>query len=164
DARLPRPTARDAADRGAEILTRTALVAASRDSGCWRATLRGMDGAPREVAARILVNAAGPWVLDVLRLAGLTTRATLRLVKGSHIVVPRLYPGDQAYLLQNGDRRVVFVIPFHREFSLIGTTELPFSGDPAAAQVTEQEVAYLCDAVARWFVVPPRPADVVCRY
>jgi glycerol-3-phosphate dehydrogenase len=164
DARLTVTTARDAAERGATILTRTALAAACRDGECWRATLRGQDGAPREVTARILVNAAGPWVLDVLHLAGLTTHAALRLVKGSHIVVPRLYPGDHAYLLQNDDRRIVFVIPFEREFSLIGTTELAFSGDPATARVTEQEVAYFCDAVARWFAAPPRAADVVWRY
>ncbi len=164
DARLTVVTARDAAERGAVILTRTALVAARRDDEGWRATLHGPDGAPREVAARILVNAAGPWVLDVLRLAGLRTRANLRLVKGSHIVVPRLYSGDHAYLLQNDDRRIVFVIPFEREFSLIGTTELPFSGDPVTAEVTEAEVAYLCDAVARWFVASPRAADIVWRY
>ncbi len=164
DARLTVTTARDAAERGATILTRIALVAARRDGECWHATLHGRDGAPREVNARILINAAGPWVLDVLHLAGLRTRATLRLVKGSHIVVPRLYPGDHAYLLQNDDRRIVFVIPFEREFSLIGTTELPFSGDPATARVTEQEVAYLCDAVARWFAMPPRAADVVWHY
>src|SRR5437588_309826 len=89
---------------------------------------------------------------------------TIRFVKGSHIVVPRLYPGDHAYLLQNDDRRIVFVIPFEREFSLIGTTELPFSGDPATAEVTGTEVAYLCDAVARWFARPPHPADVVWHY
>jgi glycerol-3-phosphate dehydrogenase len=164
DARLTVTTARDAAERGAAILTRTALAAACRDGECWRATLRRQDGAPREVTARILVNAAGPWVLDVLHLAGLTTHAALRLVKGSHIVVPRLYPGDHAYLLQNDDRRIIFVIPFEREFSLIGTTELAFSGDPATARVTEQEVAYFCDAVARWFAAPPRAADVVWRY
>src|SRR5207302_5437619 len=82
----------------------------------------------------------------------------------SHIVVPRLYPGDHAYLLQNDDRRVVFVIPFEHEFSLIGTTELPFTGNPAAAEVTGTEVAYLCDAVARWFARPPHPADVVWHY
>jgi glycerol-3-phosphate dehydrogenase len=164
DARLTVTTARDAAERGALILIRTALAAARRDGEAWRATLHGPDRAPREVTARILVNAAGPWVLDVQQLAGLRTHAALRLVKGSHIVVPRLYPGDHAYLLQNDDRRIVFVIPFEREFSLIGTTELPFSGDPATAQVTEAEVVYLCDAVARWFVAPSRAADVVWRY
>src|SRR5207248_5456086 len=96
--------------------------------------------------------------------AGLSSGVALRLVKGSHIVVPRLYPGDHAYLLQNDDRRIVFVIPFEREFSLIGTTELPFTGDPAAAVVTEEEVAYLCRAVARCFGNPPSPSDVVWRY
>jgi glycerol-3-phosphate dehydrogenase len=126
--------------------------------------LRSEDTSAREVAARVLVNAAGPWVLDVLRLAGLSTGAALRLVKGSHIVVPRLYPGDHAYLLQNDDRRIVFVIPFEREFSLIGTTELPFAGDPASVEVTEEEVSYLCHAVARWFDTPPTPSDVVWRY
>jgi glycerol-3-phosphate dehydrogenase len=164
DARLTIATARDAADHAATILTHTALVGARRDGEFWRATLRGPDGAPREVAARILVNAAGPWVLDVLHLIGLETAAALRLVKGSHIVVPRLYPGDHAYLLQNDDRRIVFVIPFEREFSLIGTTELPFSGDPATAEVTEAEIAYLCNAVASWFAAPPRPSDVVWQY
>jgi len=164
DARLTVVTARDAAERGATILTRTALVGARRDGEVWHAALRSEQGAPQEVVARILINAAGPWVLDVLHLAGLGTHAALRLVKGSHIVVPRLYPGDHAYLLQNDDRRIVFVLPFEREFSLIGTTELPFSGDPATAQVTEAEIAYLCDAVARWFAAPPRPADVVWQY
>jgi len=164
DARLTIVTARDAAFRRAEIATRTALVAARRDAGIWRAVLRDGNGASREVAARILVNAAGPWVLDVLGRAGLSTRARLRLVKGSHIVVPELYAGDHAYLLQNDDRRIVFVMPFERDYSLIGTTELPFAGDPAEAQITPEEVAYLCRAVARWFEAPPRPDDVVWSY
>jgi glycerol-3-phosphate dehydrogenase len=164
DARLTIVSARDAGARGAEIATRTALVEARREAGIWRARLRGADGAAREVAARILVNAAGPWVLEVLALAGLSTRARLRLVKGSHIVVPELYPGDHAYLLQNDDRRIVFVIPFERGYSLIGTTELPFSGDPALARISPDETLYLCRAVARWFKAPPRPADIVWSY
>ena len=164
DARLTILSARDAALRGAEIATRTALVAARREAGIWRARLRRGDGASREVAARILINAAGPWVCEVLTLAGLTTRARLRLVKGSHIVVPRLYAGDHAYLLQNDDRRIVFVMPFERDYSLIGTTELPFAGDPAEAQITPDEIFYLCRAVARWFKPPPRPEDVVWSY
>jgi len=151
DARLTIVSARDAAMRGAEIATRTALVAARREAGIWRAQLRGADGASREVAARILVNAAGPWVLEVLALAGLTTRAGLRLVKGSHIVVPKLYAGDHAYLLQNDDRRIVFVMPFEREHSLIGTTELPFAGDPGAAQITPEETLYLVPIHKRVF-------------
>lgn len=164
DARLVVVSARDAAARGAEIATRTALVAARREGGSWRARLRGADGATREVAARILINAAGPWAIEVLALAGLSTKARLRLVKGSHIVVPRLYEGDHAYLLQNDDRRIVFVIPFERRYSLIGTTELPFSGDPATAQISADETLYLCRAVARWFTAPPGPADVLWSY
>ncbi len=164
DARLTILTARDAAMRGAEIATRTALVAARREGGMWRARLRGTDGASREVAARILVNAAGPWVREVLALAGLTTRGRLRLVKGSHIVVAKLYPGDHAYLLQNDDRRIVFVMPFEHDYSLIGTTELPFAGDPAEPRITPDEIAYLCRAVARWFAAPLRPEDVVWSF
>jgi len=164
DARLTILTARDAASRGAEIATRTALVAARREAGIWRVQLRGADGASREAAARILVNAAGPWVREVLALAGLTTRARLRLVKGSHIVVAKLYPGDHAYLLQNDDRRIVFVMPFERDYSLIGTTELAFVGDPAQAKITPDEIAYLCRAVARWFAAPPLLTDVVWSY
>jgi glycerol-3-phosphate dehydrogenase len=164
DARLTILSARDAAARGAEIAARTALVSARREAGVWHAMLRGADGATREVAARVLVNAAGPWVSEVLALARLATRARLRLVKGSHIVVPKLYEGEHAYLLQNDDRRVVFVLPFERDYSLIGTTELPFAGDPAAAQITPDETRYLCRAVARWFRAPPAPAEIVWSY
>ena len=163
DARLVVANARDAARRGAEILPRTALIAARRDGALWRATLRDAGG-QREIAARVLVNAAGPWVKAVQASAGLSGRAGLRLVKGSHIVVPRLYLGDHAYLLQNDDRRVVFVIPFHGEFTLIGTTEAAFMGDPASVAVTEEEAAYLCRAVGNWFRDPPKPDDVVWDY
>jgi glycerol-3-phosphate dehydrogenase len=164
DARLTIATARDAAIRGAEILSHAELTMAHRDGAMWRAALRDAKGATREVAARILVNATGPWVLDVLARAGLAARATLRLVKGSHIVVPRLYEGQHAYLLQNDDRRVVFVIPFERDFSLIGTTEQPFGGDPAAAKITAEEADYLCRAVRRSFRAAPTTADVVWSY
>ena len=164
DARLTVLAARDAARHGAEIAPRTALVAAQREAGSWRLGLRGDDGTAREVAAHILVNAAGPWVSDVQRLAGLGGGAGLRLVKGSHIVVRRLYPGDHAYLLQNDDRRVVFVIPYERDFTLIGTTDIAVDGDPAAAAITQEEIDYLCRAVGRWLRDPPSPADVVWRY
>lgn len=164
DARLTIANARDAAIRGAEILPRTEFVSAQRDGEVWRAALRTEAGETREIAARILVNATGPWVLDVLARADLSARFTLRLVKGSHIVVPRLHQGGQAYLLQNDDRRIVFVIPFERQFSLIGTTELPFDGDPARAEISDAEIAYLCRAVGRWFCAPPTPADVVRSY
>jgi glycerol-3-phosphate dehydrogenase len=164
DARLTIATARDAAGRGAEILPRTELLSARRDGTLWHASLRAGTGGRREVSARILINAAGPWVLDVLARMGLSTRFALRLVKGSHIVVPRLYDGEHAYLLQNDDRRIVFVIPFEGDFSLIGTTEVPFAGDPAEAAISEAEIAYLCRAVGRWFRAPPSPSDAVWSY
>jgi glycerol-3-phosphate dehydrogenase len=163
DARLVVANARDAAQHGAEILTRTALQSGSRDGGIWRALLQSEDGVQREVAARILVNVAGPWVTEVLRRAGLTSRAGLRLDKGSHIVVPRLYPHDHAYLLQNDDKRVVFVIPYEHDYTLIGTTELAVD-NPDSPQVTPEEVSYLCRAVGRWFKRAPEPADIVWRY
>ncbi|HEX6441456.1 MAG TPA: glycerol-3-phosphate dehydrogenase [Stellaceae bacterium] len=164
DARLTIANARDAALRGAEILPHTELAWARREDALWRVGLRVEAGEMRQIAARILVNAAGPWVLDVLARAGLSARFRLRLVKGSHIVVPRLYEGEHAYLLQNDDRRVVFVIPFERDFSLVGTTELPFDGDPARAEITDEEIAYLCRAVGRWFGTPPSPADVLWSF
>jgi glycerol-3-phosphate dehydrogenase len=160
DARLTVAVARDAALHGAEIATRTALVAAKRGTGSWRLTLDG----GRQIEAGILVNAAGPWAAEVQRLAGLKGSAHLRLVKGSHIVVRRLYPGDHAYLLQNDDRRVIFVIPYERDFTLIGTTDVPFDGDPAAAAISDEETAYLLRAVGRWLRDPPREADIVWRY
>jgi glycerol-3-phosphate dehydrogenase len=118
----------------------------------------------REIEARILVNAAGPWAAKVQRLAGLKGSAHLRLVKGSHIVVRRLYTGDHAYLLQNDDRRVIFVIPYERDFTLIGTTDVPFDGDPGAAAIGDEETAYLLRAVGRWLRDPPREGDIVWRY
>jgi glycerol-3-phosphate dehydrogenase len=164
DARLTVANARDAARHGAEIVTRSEFVAARRDSGLWRMTLRDADnGGEREVAARILVNVAGPWVPEVLRRAGIVSRAQLRLDKGSHIVVPRLYAHDHAYLLQNDDRRVVFVIPFERDHTLIGTTEVAVAAPPAEPP-SEAEIAYLCRAVGHWFKEAPRPEDVVWRY
>src|SRR5258708_3800344 len=164
DARLTIINARDAALRGAEIRTRTALVAACRHGAEWRARMRDEAGEECEISARILVNAGGPWVMDLLNRTGVASRARIRLVKGSHIVVPRLYPGEHAYLLQNDDRRIVFVIPYEREFTLIGTTELPFSGDPVSAHISTEEVEYLCRAVGRWFRDAPEPRDVVWTY
>jgi glycerol-3-phosphate dehydrogenase len=163
DARLTVANARDAARHGAEILTRTELVAARRDGDLWRATLSGADGGDWEAAARILVNVAGPWVPEVLRRAELKSSARLRLDKGSHIVVPRLYAHNHAYLLQNDDRRVVFAIPYERDYTLIGTTEVAAAVPPAGAP-SDGEIAYLCRAVGRWFKQAPKPNDVVWCY
>jgi glycerol-3-phosphate dehydrogenase len=162
DARLTIANARDAARHGAEILTHTEFVAARRDGDIWRAQLRSPDG-EHEVAARVLANVAGPWVPEVLRRAGLISRAGLRLDKGSHIVVKRLYPHDHAYLLQNDDRRVVFVIPYEHDYTLVGTTEIAATV-PEVQPTTPEEVAYLCRAVGRWFKDAPDPADIIWQY
>ena len=166
DSRLVVLNALDAHERGAQILPRTRLAAAQRIDGLWQATLEPAGGGPaRRVTARALVNAAGPWVTDVQgRTAGTERGSGLRLVKGSHIVVPRLVDGAQAYILQNLDRRVVFVIPYEQDFSLIGTTEVPFTDDPAMAAISPDETRYLCEAVNRYFRRPVSPREVVWSY
>ncbi|MEK7245533.1 MAG: glycerol-3-phosphate dehydrogenase, partial [Pseudomonadota bacterium] len=165
DARLVVGNAMDAAKRGASVLTRTRFLGAAREGSLWRATLRDEDGRERAVAARALVNAAGPWAADVLNDAGSArTGRRLRLVKGSHIVVPAHEPLPAAYILQNTDRRVVFVIPFEGRFNLIGTTDVPYQGDPAKATCSAEEAEYLCAAVALYFHRPPRPEDAVWSF
>lgn len=159
DSRLVVLNALDAAEHGAEIATRTALVSAMRAGDAWHATLS--DG--RTVAARAIVNASGPWVADVLKESLCETSASrVRLVKGSHIVVPSLSPGDQAYLLQQPDGRIVFAIPYGA-FTLVGTTDVPVSG-PGDAVVSADEVDYLCAAANRYFTAQTSPSDVVWSY
>jgi glycerol-3-phosphate dehydrogenase len=165
DARLVIANARDAARRGARISRGTEFLSARRVGSQWRAELRASDGTRSEVEARSLVNAGGPWAMEIARRAGVAHGQTaLRLVKGSHIVVPRLYKGAQAYMLQNDDRRIVFVLPFERDFTLIGTTEAPFEGNPAEVDCTDEEAAYLCGAVSRWFARALSPSAILWRY
>ncbi len=166
DARLVALNAMDARERGATILTRTACLSAAADGAAWRVTLADGDtGALRTVTTRILVNAAGPWVEDVLGgRAGVNDGPHARLVKGSHIVLPRLYDGEQAYILQNDDDRVVFVIPYEGGYSLVGTTDIPFTGDPAHVAIEPAEAAYLCRAVSRYFAAPVQPSSIVHSY
>jgi glycerol-3-phosphate dehydrogenase len=166
DARLVVLNAKDAAERGAEILCRRRCIDARRADGVWQATLRSADGGvERVVRARCLVNATGPWVsrflTDNLRLPALKR---VRLVKGSHIVVRRLRGHPDPYILQNTDRRVVFVIPYEQQYSLIGTTDLDYADDPARAEVSGAEIDYLCRAVGRYFKDSPTPEEVVWRY
>lgn len=163
DARLVVANARDAKARGAQIATRTELRGARRALD-WRVQL-AHGGTTQEVAARILVNASGPWAADVLHRIGISRReAGLRLVKGSHIVVRRLYDGAQAYLLQNPDGRVIFVLPYEGKFSLIGTTDVPYAGIAERVSIDPEETDYLCRAVSRWFAKPVTPHDVVWSY
>jgi glycerol-3-phosphate dehydrogenase len=166
DARLVVLNARAAAAHGAAVRTRTRLIAARREGASWITTLRDLrSGVEQELRAHALVNAAGPWVTDVIaRAASASAHRGMRLIKGSHIVVPRLYDGDQAYILQNDDRRIVFVIPFQERYSLVGTTDVPFAGDPADVAIASDETAYLCAAVSRWFATPVTPDQVVWRY
>ncbi len=154
DSRLTLLNAVDARDNGAEIVTGVSLDSARRDGGLWRATLS--DG--REVEARALVNAAGPWVHLLLEKLGINGKSNVRLVKGSHIVVPKLYEGDHAYILQLPDRRIIFAIPWQGQTE-IGTTDIPVDA-PEDAVISADEIAYLCDAVNQHFVKQIGPADV----
>ena len=172
DARLVVLNAMAAREHGATILTRTACSAVRRQaagSGAarahWRATLRGRDGAVRTVRAAVLVNAAGPWTAAFLHGAvPLARNRTPRLIKGSHIVVRRLFEHDHAYIFQHPDRRVVFAIPYERDFTLIGTTDLDYSGDPGQVAIDCAEIAYLCELTSRYFRQPVLPRDVVWSY
>jgi len=164
DSRLVVLNARDAAARGAEVLVRTSFVGAERGADRWTCRLLAEDGTQRTVTARALVNAAGPWVLEAQDAAHARARDRVRLIRGSHIVLPALYEGDQAYILQNDDRRVVFVIPYEGRFSLVGTTDVPHEGDAREAHCTEEEAAYLCAAVGKQFRRTPHPSEIVWRY
>jgi glycerol-3-phosphate dehydrogenase len=165
DSRLVVLNALDAKERGAAIRTRCRFVEARPQNGGWSATVQPAGGPAETVQARILVNAAGPWVDQVLR-DGLHRKGprNLKLVKGSHIVVPRLHDGPQAYILQNPDRRIVFMIPYEGRFTLIGTTDLFFDGDPAGVTITPEETAYLCQSANRFLKRAISPADVVWSY
>jgi glycerol-3-phosphate dehydrogenase len=159
DARLTLANALDAAANGAAIETYCALERAERIEGGWRARLA--DG--RTVTARALVNAAGPWVHQMLGKIGVTSKSTVRLVKGSHIVVPRLYDGEHAYLLQQPDRRIVFAIPYQNGFTEIGTTDIPVDR-PEDAVISAEEIAYLCAAINRHFIRQIAPEDVTASW
>jgi glycerol-3-phosphate dehydrogenase len=166
DARLVVLNARDAADRGAVVRTRTRAIEAHAQDGRWQVMLEDtLTGARSTIAARALVNAGGPWVEDVLsRRAGIKASARVRLVQGSHIVVPRLYAHDRAYTFQNADGRVVFAIPYQNDFTLIGTTDRDYDGDPAKVKPTAEEIAYLCRSVNDYLAAPIKPDDVVWAY
>jgi glycerol-3-phosphate dehydrogenase len=164
DARLVVLNARSAVAHGATIRTRTRLVSARREGGKWAATLNG-DGGNRAVHASAIVNAAGPWVRQVLDEAlRMKLSATVRLVKGSHIVIPRIHEERHAFILQNPDRRVIFMIPYERQFTLVGTTDVPVTRDDYRARISRQEIDYLCEAASRYAEKPITPGMVVWSY
>jgi glycerol-3-phosphate dehydrogenase len=165
DSRLVVLNALDAQERGAAVRTRCRFLHARPDEGVWSAVVQGKTGAPATVRARVIVNAAGPWVDQVLRTGFRRAGpANIRLVKGSHIVVPRLHDGEHAYILQNPDRRIVFVIPYEQAFTLIGTTDVLYEDDPAKVAIGASETQYLCEAVNRFLAKPVSPEDVVWSY
>ena len=166
DARLVALNARDAKDRGAVIRTRTRAVAAERGADVWQITTENSRNGQREtVRARILVNAAGPWVAHVLALTlGRDAPADVRLVQGSHIVVPKLFDHGRCYIFQNADNRIIFAIPYERDFTLIGTTDLDYAGDPAKVAASQDEIEYLCAAASEYFAQAVAPKDVVWTY
>nr|WP_316656628.1 glycerol-3-phosphate dehydrogenase [uncultured Gellertiella sp.] len=166
DARMVVLNARDAANRGATILPRSRVVSARRVDGLWEIFVQDRETeATRTIKARMLVNAAGPWVDTVLNNAfGRNHVHNVRLVQGSHIIVKRKFEGPRAYFFQNPDNRIIFAIPYETDFTLIGTTDQDYKGDPRDVKITEGEVAYLCNAASEYFAEPVRPEDIVWSY
>jgi glycerol-3-phosphate dehydrogenase len=166
DARLVVLTARDAADRGADIRTRTKAVDIKQADGIWQVAVENTRTKERTtIRARVLVNAGGPWVENVLASgAGVNARAKVRLVQGSHIVTRKLYAHDRAYIFQNSDGRIVFVIPYQDDFTLIGTTDRDYHGDPSQVKATREEIEYLCTAASEYLAKPVTPDEVVWTY
>ena len=161
DARLVVANAMDARARGVRVLTRTECLKAKREAGLWKAKLSNGE----QVSAKAIVNAAGPWVKTVLNShLSQPSRDAVRLVKGSHIVLPRLYEGEHAFILQNDDRRVVFMIPYGDLHTLVGTTDIPVAGEDALPVADAEEIDYMCRAINRYLARPSRPEDVVWKY
>jgi len=166
DARLVVLTAKKAQQFGARILTRTKCVKAERGATHWTVTLRDMTSETEsKVSAKAIVNASGPWVSKLFgETLSMPAPKMIRMVKGSHIVVPRLNKGTEAYILQNEDERIVFVIPYEDEFSLVGTTDVDYEGDPKKAKISPEETDYLLNIVNSHFKRQLEPADVVWSY
>ncbi|GAA4035629.1 glycerol-3-phosphate dehydrogenase [Parerythrobacter jejuensis] len=165
DSRLVVLNAMDAKEHGADIAVQTECTGLERDGQQWSATLKGTDEPEFSITAKAVVNAAGPWVDSVLNTANPgRNHANLRLVKGSHLIVPRLYPEDHCYIFQNRDDRIVFAIPYERDFTLLGTTDESFEGDPNHIEISDQEARYICDAINEYLQVPVNPSDAVSTY
>jgi glycerol-3-phosphate dehydrogenase len=165
DARLVILNAIDAAEKGTTILTRTACESVVRKGSRWNAVLRGTDARTVEVNARCVVNATGPWAAHFLHNAAHhPSEKSLRLIKGSHIVVKRMFDHPYAYIFQHPDGRIVFAIPYQHDFTLVGTTDIEYHGDPNEVAIDQDEIAYLCELANRYFKQPITPDDVVWSY
>ncbi len=155
DARLVVLMARDAASKGAIIRTRTKVLHARRVEGGWEITIAGADGKEDIITAKVLVNSAGPWVSDVLaKVVGRNDPDKIRMVKGSHLVVDKLYNHDRCYIFQNGDGRICFAIPYETNFTLIGTTDEDYKGEPKKPEISMAETEYLLASVSEYFKLP----------
>ncbi|MEE1892013.1 glycerol-3-phosphate dehydrogenase [Pseudomonas otitidis] len=165
DARLVVLNAMSAREHGAHIHSRTRCVSARRSKGLWHIHLERADGTLLSIRSRALVNAAGPWVARLLK-DDLKQKSPygIRLIQGSHIVVPQLYEGEHAYILQNEDRRIVFAIPYLGRFTLIGTTDREYQGNPAKVAITEEETRYLLDVVNQHFKKQISADDILRTY
>lgn len=165
DARLVVLNAMDARDRGATVLTRTRCESAQRGAEGWQVRMTTAEGNTIEAASRGLANAAGPWAVTFLDdVARMDHQYALRLIKGSHIVVPKLFDHDYAYIFQQPDGRIVFAIPYEQDFTLIGTTDIEHEGAPGKVAIEPDEIDYLCEAANRYFEHTITPADVVWTY
>jgi glycerol-3-phosphate dehydrogenase len=165
DARLVVLNARDAAERGAVIRPRTRVVGASRTKDRWELQVEVRGARCETAAARVLVNATGPWVGEVAaNVIGAKTSVPVRLVQGSHIVTRRLFAHENCYIFQNSDGRIVFALPFERDFTLIGTTDRDYHGDPAAVRASDEEIGYLCSVASEYFRKSVHTDDVVWAY
>jgi glycerol-3-phosphate dehydrogenase len=166
DSRLVVLNAQDAANRGAVIETHTQCISAERNEGIWNITTKNLTaGQTITRTAKLIINAAGPWVDDVIRQPLHTQNAhNVRLVQGSHIVVPKIFGHDKCYIFQNKDDRIIFAIPYEQDYTLIGTTDQDYNGDPGEAQITPREITYLCNAASEYFAKPVLEANVVWTY
>ncbi len=176
DARMVVLNALDAVTKGATVLTRTRCTGAQRVDGIWQITLHSSDPqkdqatqanqTDQTIYAKTLVNAAGPWVdqllTDIQQLQG--KQRNVRLVRGSHVVVPKIYEHDRAYIFQNGDGRIMFAIPYEQDFTLLGTTDRDHGGQPGEVKIADDEVSYICESASVYFKQPIKPADVVWTY
>jgi glycerol-3-phosphate dehydrogenase len=166
DARLVTLNAMDAAANGADIHVQTEVTAATREADHWEVTTKHLgNDQTSAIKARTLVNAAGPWVADVLHQRIETdSKSQIRMVKGSHIVVPKQFDHARAYIFQNADKRIIFAIPYERDFTLIGTTDVDFQGNLEEIAASPDEIDYLCKAASEYFVKPIQPEEVIWSY
>lgn len=166
DARLVVLNALSAHQSGATILPRHRFISAKRKNGCWHIDVETDAGQVMQFEAKVLINAAGPWVDAVVKDCHPTQdpKSSVRLVKGSHIIVPKLYDYDKAYTFQNADGRIIFSIPYQEKYTLIGTTDVAFDAAPNSAEASGDEIVYLCAAASEYFKEPINPTDVIWTY